>query len=145
VEALAFTPFKSASLGRPGEFSGTCGRGCRQSRLRASLYQAPGFSLGALDTPPPPGGANFISGSGDLTEVRSPGQVLSIVFGGPNVSPGAFFPPGVNGTINASSTTWQLISVPGFERVGAFALTPFLLVQNRFHSAIDYCTAQEKT
>ncbi|HEY4085538.1 MAG TPA: ferritin-like domain-containing protein [Bryobacteraceae bacterium] len=74
-------------------------------RLGASLYQAPGFSLDALDTPPPPGGTNFISGSGGLTAVRTPGQVLSIVFGGPNLSSGAFFPSGVNGRINASSTT----------------------------------------
>jgi len=74
-------------------------------RLHASLYQAPGFSLDPLDTPPPPGGTNFISGSGGLTAVRSPGQVLSIVFRGPNLSSGAFFPAGVNGSINASSTT----------------------------------------
>jgi hypothetical protein len=73
-------------------------------RLHASLYQAPYYMLDALDTPTPPGGTNFISGSGGLTAVRTPGQVLSIVFGGPNLTSGAFFPAGVNGNINASST-----------------------------------------
>ncbi len=74
-------------------------------RLHTSLYQAPTTALDSLDILPPPSGTQFISvDSTGLTAIRTPGQVLSIVYGGPGLTAGAFFPSGVNGTINASTT-----------------------------------------
>lgn len=74
-------------------------------RLHAALYQAPTITVDAIDIAPPPTGRKFISGdSNGLSIIRTPGQVLNIVFGGKaNASSGGFFPNGVNGTINMSS------------------------------------------
>jgi hypothetical protein len=52
------------------------------------------------DVLPPPSGKQYFETSGDaLAVIRTPGEVLSIVFGNsaPNISKGGFFPYGVNG------------------------------------------------
>jgi hypothetical protein len=74
-------------------------------RLHAALYQAPTIAVDALDIVPPPSGTKFISNDNNgLSLIRTPGQVLYIVFGGKaSASSGGFFPNGVNGNINMSS------------------------------------------
>jgi hypothetical protein len=75
-------------------------------RLHASLYKAATSKLDALDILPPPSDSKYISvDAAGLSVVRSPGQVLAIVYGGNTAATsGGFFPNGVNGTLNASST-----------------------------------------
>ncbi len=59
---------------------------------------------GADHVPPPSGSQYFPTDSNALTEVRTPGQVLFLAFGGAaNVTSGGFFPSGVNGILNTSS------------------------------------------
>jgi hypothetical protein len=74
-------------------------------RLHAALYQATTTPVDAIDILPPPSGKRYISvDSQGLTPIRTPGQVLYIVYGGKsNVTSGGFFPNGVNGLINTSS------------------------------------------
>ena len=73
-------------------------------RLHAALYNVRVTALDAVDVIPPPAGTKF--GSLDamgLVAVRTPGQVLNIVYGGAaGVSAGGFFPSGFNGTLRTS-------------------------------------------
>lgn len=73
---------------------------------RLAIKTAP--ALDSVDILPPPSGSLFLSvdTSTGLTAVRSPGQVLFLVYGGNgNSVSGGFFPTGVNGTINTSSNS----------------------------------------
>jgi hypothetical protein len=75
-------------------------------RLHASLYQAPTTAVDSQDILPPPTGMQYIStNSQGLVAVRTPGEVLAVVFGGnTHATSGGFFPAGVNGALNSSST-----------------------------------------
>ncbi len=62
-------------------------------------------ALDAVDHIPPPSGTlYFNTNSNALSEVRSPGEVLRLAYGGAaNATSGGFFPTGVNGNIKAAS------------------------------------------
>jgi hypothetical protein len=74
-------------------------------RLHAALYQAKTAAVDVLDILPAPSGTRYISvDSNGLTAVRTPGQVLNIVYGSKaNAASGGFFPNGANGVLNMSS------------------------------------------
>lgn len=61
--------------------------------------------LDSADIIPAPSGKKFISvNSMGLTEIRTPGQVLYLAYGGnANATSGGFFPEGVNGRLHTSS------------------------------------------
>jgi len=59
-----------------------------------------------VDIVPPPSGTQFISVNSmtAFSLIRTPGQVLSIAYGGQaNATSGGFFPSGVNGALNMST------------------------------------------
>ncbi len=74
-------------------------------RLLVAINAVATTALDGVDHLPPPTGTLFFStNTSALTEVRTPGQVLFLAYGGKaNVTSGGFFPNGVNGLLNTSS------------------------------------------
>ena len=74
-------------------------------RLQVARLRVPTTKLDSVDILPPPSGSRFFSvDNNGLTAVRTPGQVLYLVYGSrANVSAGGFFPNGVNGPIRTST------------------------------------------
>ncbi|MGH9351323.1 MAG: ferritin-like domain-containing protein [Terriglobia bacterium] len=78
-------------------------------RLQVALNNVPTTALDGVDILPPPSGTQYFSdvqrGLAQI-EVRTPGQVLFIVYGfKAHVTSGGFYPAGVNGVINTSSAS----------------------------------------
>lgn len=76
-------------------------------RLEIARLGIPTAALDGADVIPPPSGSNFFSTnqSNGLTAFRTPGQVLFLVYGfQANVTSGGFFPMGVNGVLNTSTS-----------------------------------------
>jgi hypothetical protein len=71
-------------------------------RLQVAKLGIPTSLLDGVDILPPPSGQKYFSVDNNaLTQVRTTGQVLFLVYGfQANVTKGGFFPNGVNGTIN---------------------------------------------
>ena len=95
----------SAILGYAARILATEAEHSGNLRLHAALYQAPTAALDGADYPAPPTGTRFIPTNAlGLTAIRTPGQVLNLVYGGQTgVTSGGFFPSGVNGTLNTST------------------------------------------
>jgi len=71
-------------------------------RLLVALYRVPTFPLDRQDIVPPPSGGEYFSNNNQgLTIVRTPSEVLAIVYGSSKAGTnrGGFFPEGVNGAI----------------------------------------------
>ncbi len=75
-------------------------------RLQIARLGITTSALDGVDIIPPPKGTEYISvNSQGLVETRTPGQVLFLAYGGvANATSGGFFPMGVNGVLNTSST-----------------------------------------
>lgn len=75
-------------------------------RALINQYGVPTSALDSVDVLPPPSGTMFFStNSSAITAVRTPGQVLFLAFGGAaSATSGGFFPSGVNGNLNSSSS-----------------------------------------
>ena len=92
----------SAILGVAARIALTEGEHTGALRLLVALNSVKTSPVDAQDSVPPPSGMEFFSNQGGLTIVRTPSQVLSILFGSnkPGTNKGGFFPEGVNGSIN---------------------------------------------
>ncbi|MGH9584070.1 MAG: ferritin-like domain-containing protein [Bryobacteraceae bacterium] len=103
VPALATSPY----IGTAARILATEAEHVGNIRLEVARLAIKTAALDSVDILPPPSGSMFISAdSNGLTAVRSPGQVLFLVYGGHGSSTsGGFFPTGVNGTINMSSAS----------------------------------------
>jgi hypothetical protein len=75
-------------------------------RLQMAMLGIPSAAIDGVDIIPPPSGVNYFPlDSNGLTQTRTTGQVLYLAYGNSaNATSGGFFPNGVNGTINMSST-----------------------------------------
>ncbi len=75
-------------------------------RLQVARLAVPTMAIDGVDIIPPPSGSSYISADSTtgLTAVRTPGQVLYLVYGNQaGVTSGGFFPMGVNGNIVTST------------------------------------------
>ncbi len=76
-------------------------------RLQIARLAIATKAIDGADVIPPPSGTNFFSTntSNGLVAIRTPGQVLYLAYGNvANATKGGFFPSGVNGALNTSSS-----------------------------------------
>ncbi|HLK19993.1 MAG TPA: ferritin-like domain-containing protein [Bryobacteraceae bacterium] len=109
-------------------------------RLQIALLGIATTPIDGLDILPPPSGGNYFSvDKNALTETRTPGQVLYLAYGNtPNATSGGFFPSGVNGTLNMSSTAASMTAGNGTTAV----VTPTTLTTSQASVTLDASGSQ---
>lgn len=120
-------------LGYAARILGTESEHASNIRLQVAQQNIPTTLLDGVDVLPPPSGQNYFSvDSMGLVQTRTPGQVLYIVYGSQaNVTSGGFFPNGVNGNINMSSTGVSITNITNA------VVTPTNLTTNQSSIMLD--------
>jgi hypothetical protein len=95
-----------ALLGYAARIAETESEHAANIRLQMAILGIPSAAVDGLDVLAPPSGTQYFSvDSNALTLPRTVGQVLYIVYGNKaNATSGGFFPSGVNGMLNTSTT-----------------------------------------
>lgn len=129
-----------AILGAAARIAQTEAEHAANIRLQIALLGIATKPIDGVDILPPPSGGNYFSvDKNALTETRTPGQVLYLAYGNtPNATSGGFFPNGVNGALNMSTTAASITASNGTTAV----VTPTTLTTSQASVTLDASGSQ---